>query len=140
MLTGLLYNRPDDPLTFLEDCISRAKQDKNIKWDTFLDVKKSPLPPIPKNDGPITTESGEKPCLFSTEVEVKLKHQEPLPPIGGISNSPSPVNSDKEFTEKNIILIITSESDVEEDAVFAGQRIVFVLGKLRSSGQMQSKA
>ena len=127
MLTGLLYNQPEDPLTFLEDCISRAKHDKNIKWDTFLDVKKTPLPPIPKTDGPIKSEAGESLTTFPTEIEpIKIKQQDPLPPIGKILPQVSTDDSDKELTEKNIV---TSDSEVEEDVPFSGQRIVFVLGK-----------
>lgn len=127
MLTGLLYNQPDDPLKFLEDCISHAKHDKNIKWDSFLDVKRAPLPPIPKADGPIKTESGDRPRTFPTEVEIKMKQADPLPPIGSLSHPSSPVNSDKELTEKNIV---TSGSEIDEDVPFSGQRIIFVLGKL----------
>lgn len=123
MLTGLLYHKPEDHLAFLENCISLAKTEKDIKWNSFLDVSKKPLPPIPKTDGPIKSEAGDEIRTFTTEPEMKQK--QPLPPINGAAH-PSIDEDDKELTEKNIL---TSESDEEVDVEFSGQRIVFVLGK-----------
>lgn len=122
MLTGLLYHKPEDHLAFLENCISLAKTEKDIKWNSFLDVSKKPLPPIPKTDGPIKSEAGDEIRTFTTEPEMKQK--QPLPPINGMAH-PSIDEDDKELTEKNIL---TSESDEEVDVEFSGQRIVFVLG------------
>lgn len=123
MLTGLLYHKPKDPLAFLENCISLAKTGKDIKWNTFLDVSKKPLPPIPKTDGPIKAEAAvDEVRTFATEPEMKVK--QPLPPIN-LSGARVSVDSDKELTEKNIL---TSESEEEVEVEFSGQRIVFVLG------------
>lgn len=123
MLTGLLYHKPEDHLAFLENCISLAKTEKDIKWNTFLDLSKKPLPPIPKTDGPIKSEAGDDVRTFATEPEMKVK--QPLPPINVSAPRPS-IDSDRELTEKNIL---TSESEEEEEVEFSGQRIVFVLGK-----------
>ena len=124
MLTGLLYHKPKDPLAFLENCISLAKTGKDIKWNTFLDVSKKPLPPIPKTDGPIKAEAAvDEVRTFATEPEMKVK--QPLPPIN-LSGARVSVDSDKELTEKNIL---TSESEEEVEVEFSGQRIVFVLGE-----------
>ena len=41
MMTALLYNRPDDPVEFLDQCIKKAKETRNIKWDSFLDVSET---------------------------------------------------------------------------------------------------
>lgn len=123
MLTGLLYNKPKDHLAFLEHCISLAKTEKDIKWNTFLDVNKKPLPPIPKADGPIKSEATTNEVrTFATEPEMKVK--QPLPPIN-MSGHRVSIDSDKELTERNIL---TSESEEEIDMEFSGQRIVFVLG------------
>lgn len=122
MLTGLLYHKPEDHLAFLENCISLAKTEKDIKWNTFLDLSKKPLPPIPKTDGPIKSEAGDDVRTFATEPEMKVK--QPLPPINVSAPRPS-IDSDRELTEKNIL---TSESEEEEEVEFSGQRIVFVLG------------
>ena len=122
MLTGLLYHKPEDHLAFLENCISLAKTEKDIKWNTFLDVSKKPLPPIPKTDGPIKSEAGDEVRTFTTEPE--LKTRQPLPPISG--QRPSIDDDEKDLTETNIL---TSESEEEVEVEFSGQRIVFVLGK-----------
>ena len=100
MLTGLLYHKPEDHLAFLENCISLAKTEKDIKWNSFLDVSKKPLPPIPKTDGPIKSEAGDEIRTFTTEPEMKQK--QPLPPINGTAH-PSIDEDDKELTEKNIL-------------------------------------
>ena len=121
MLTGLLYHKPEDHLAFLENCISLAKTEKDIKWNTFVDLSKKPLPPIPKADGPIKSEGGDDVRTFATEPEMKVK--QPLPPINGPRPS---IDSDKELTEKNIL---TSDSEEEVEVEFSGQRIVFVLGE-----------
>ena len=124
MLTGLLYNKPKDHLAFLENCISLAKTEKDIKWNTFLDAHKKPLPPIPKADGRIKSEATtDEVRTFATEPEMKVK--QPLPPIN-MSGPRVSIDSDKELTEKNIL---TSESEEEIDMEFSGQRIVFVLGE-----------
>lgn len=122
MLTGLLYHKPEDHLAFLESCISLAKTEKDIKWNSFLDLSKKPLPPIPKTDGPIKSEAGDEVRTFTTEPEMKQK--QPLPPINGAR--PSIDDDEKELTERNIL---TSESEEEVEVEFSGQRIVFVLGK-----------
>lgn len=124
MLTGLLYHKPEDHLAFLENCLSLAKTEKDIKWNTFLDLSKKPLPPIPKADGPIKTEAGDDVRTFATEPEMKVK--QPLPPINGSGPRPSIDEDEKELTEKNIL---TSDSEEEVEVEFSGQRIVFVLGE-----------
>lgn len=47
-MTGLMFHRPNDHLSFLIDCIKKVKDSgKNVlQWDSFVDIKKSPLPPI----------------------------------------------------------------------------------------------
>ena len=124
MLTGLLYHKPDDHLAFLEECLSLAKTGKDIKWNTFLDLTRKPLPPIPKVNGPIMSEAGEEVRTFTTEPEMRVK--QPLPPINSSGPRPSIDDDDKELTERNIV---TSESEEEVDMEFSGQRIVFVLGE-----------
>ena len=118
MLTGLLYHKPEDHL------VSRAKTEKDINLNSFLDLSKKPLPPIPKTDGPIKSEAGDEIRTITTEPEMRKKP--PLPPIGSSGARPSIDEDDKELTERNIL---TSESEEEVDVEFSGQRIVYVLGK-----------
>ncbi|CAI4226020.1 unnamed protein product [Auanema sp. JU1783] len=39
LMTGLIYNRPEDPLGFLEDAIRQLKEnpDNHLSWDMFID-------------------------------------------------------------------------------------------------------
>ena len=126
MLTGLLYHKPEDHLAFLEGCLSLAKQEgADIKWNTFLDLNKKPLPPIPKTDGPIKTEVSDV-HTFATEPGAELKNKQPLPPIGVHQHID---DDDKDLQEKNIITSGSEEEEEEEEVEFSGQRIVFVLGE-----------
>lgn len=128
MLTGLLYHKPEDHLAYLEQCISVAKNEKNnIKWNTFLDLDKKPLPPIPKGEGPLRAE-GQDLHTFQTEPGAEIKNKPPLPPIGMQGHSID-VDDEKDLTEKNIITPEDSEEEEEVEVEFSGQRIVYVLGK-----------
>jgi len=76
LMTALMYKKPDDHIKFLEECLSKAETERKIQWHTFLD----PLPPIPKTDGKICSESEDQ--LQSRSSAGSLpKHNNPLPPI-----------------------------------------------------------
>ncbi|KAK6060549.1 hypothetical protein COOONC_01792 [Cooperia oncophora] len=44
LMSGLIYNRPEEPLKFLEMAIAqiRAKPDEEYRWDMFIDKRKGP--------------------------------------------------------------------------------------------------
>ena len=44
-MTGLIYNKPEDPLDFLEAAIAkiRINPDLDVKWDTFIDTENGPV-------------------------------------------------------------------------------------------------
>nr|KAJ3423083.1 hypothetical protein HK105_003316 [Polyrhizophydium stewartii] len=50
IMTGITYNKPEDPLVFMEECIGKIRSNDllapraKLRWDTFL-------PPIPKGQG-----------------------------------------------------------------------------------------
>lgn len=139
MLTGLLYNKPKDHLQFLGECISSAKTNPNIKWDTFLDLNKKPLPAIPKTtDGPIRSESYslQEPSLeqktFPTEPVLEMKIQTKLPAIKkGNGNSMDSVDSlDGDVTTEKHISTNGGDDDMPfQLKQFEKQRVIFVLGK-----------
>lgn len=54
MMTALMYEKPNDHIKFLEDCLQKAKVEDKVRWHTFLD----PLPDIPKTQGKIHSELG----------------------------------------------------------------------------------
>ncbi|XP_041855303.1 adenylate kinase isoenzyme 5-like [Melanotaenia boesemani] len=46
LLTGLLYHRPDDPISFLQSSLTRAKQQGGpgaVTWDTFIHLERDQL-------------------------------------------------------------------------------------------------
>ncbi|KAG2471307.1 KAD5 kinase, partial [Polypterus senegalus] len=48
MLTGLMFHRPQDPMDFLEGCLSRVREIggvEKVRWDTFITTDKKALPP-----------------------------------------------------------------------------------------------
>ena len=135
MLTGLLYNKPEDHLQFLGECINSARTLPNLTWDTFLDHSRKPLPAIPKaNDGPIRSEGfglTDEPLFttrtFETEPLLEMKIQTKLPSI----------TKDIEHVEDNIGVDVTiNKSLVKEEYALPGQDdsfkkqiVIFVLGK-----------
>ncbi|BHF58518.1 Adenylate kinase isoenzyme 5 [Sparganum proliferum] len=48
LMTGLMYHRPVDPLQYLQECIEKIKRQgsQNVRWDLFLETKRSCLPPL----------------------------------------------------------------------------------------------
>uniref|UniRef100_A0A8C4TB53 Nucleoside-diphosphate kinase n=1 Tax=Erpetoichthys calabaricus TaxID=27687 RepID=A0A8C4TB53_ERPCA len=48
MLTGLMFHRPQDPMEFLEGCLSRVRElggVEKVRWDTFITTEKKAQPP-----------------------------------------------------------------------------------------------
>lgn len=134
MLTGLLYNKPDDHLQFLGDCINSAKKIPSLKWDSFLDHSKKPLPAIPRvSDGPIRSESfglSDEPAFptFKTEPVLEMKLQTKLPAIRKDNKDDVPVNSNNNSYHGSI-----NEYSVKEESgltLFTNQTVIFVLGEL----------
>uniref|UniRef100_A0AC34QV12 Secreted protein n=1 Tax=Panagrolaimus sp. JU765 TaxID=591449 RepID=A0AC34QV12_9BILA len=43
LMTGLIYNKPPDPLDFLENAIAKIRSNPELalKWDTFIDPEHS---------------------------------------------------------------------------------------------------
>ncbi|EPB72009.1 hypothetical protein ANCCEY_08906 [Ancylostoma ceylanicum] len=48
LMTGLIYNRPKEPLKFLETAIAqiRANPEEELSWDMFIDKEKLEIPQI----------------------------------------------------------------------------------------------
>ncbi|XP_028408341.1 adenylate kinase isoenzyme 5-like [Dendronephthya gigantea] len=136
MLTGLLYNKPDDHLQFLGDCINSAKQIPNLKWDSFLDHSKKPLPAIPRaSDGPIRSESfglSDEPVFptFKTEPVLEMKLQTKLPAIRKDSEDDVPVESNHISYEQTVNEhFLNGESGLQfKENQFTNQTVIFVLG------------
>ncbi|XP_050925412.1 adenylate kinase isoenzyme 5-like [Lates calcarifer] len=50
LLTGLLYHRPDDPVSFLQSCLIRTRHlggPEAVTWDTFIHLDRDQLRPGP---------------------------------------------------------------------------------------------
>ncbi|XP_031550081.1 adenylate kinase isoenzyme 5-like [Actinia tenebrosa] len=65
LVTGLVHNRPEDPVSFMEQCLQRVKQKKEIKWDSFLSLDDE------KEDKSAQTDAKNFEKLFQTEPESK---------------------------------------------------------------------
>ncbi|XP_078605177.1 uncharacterized protein LOC144878458 isoform X4 [Branchiostoma floridae x Branchiostoma japonicum] len=86
ILTGLMYNRPEDHISYIEDCLQQAKQSdiQNLRWDSF--VRDKALPPIPTYDGTRST-------TFPTEPNMQEMHKnQVLPPIATAPPPQRPAN------------------------------------------------
>lgn len=66
LMTGLIYNKPEDPITFLEAAIGRLRVDPDLalKWDSFVEFCPDPTAPSSdiadnNNNGNITTTSND---------------------------------------------------------------------------------
>lgn len=63
-MTGLIYNKPEDPIDFLDGCIKTMRQtpDLPLRWDSFVDTENGPVgsrePPGKANDRPFYMKDG----------------------------------------------------------------------------------
>ena len=149
-MAGLMYHKPSDHITFLQQCLARAREiGGDYKWDTFiykstlqdsspqsrqLFSTTKPLPPIP-GDGTVKTQN-------------KLKHKLTditLPPISN-GCTPSEANklphssSDEKSSPESTTsasghpLPITNQTQSNFRQEFANKPVIFVLGKWVVSG------
>ena len=54
LMTGLMYYRPEDHITYLQDCLRKVSDDgvDQVRWNLFIDSRrKTPLPPITPSAG-----------------------------------------------------------------------------------------
>ena len=147
MMTALMYQKPDDHIKFLEECLEHVKIEEKVRWHTFID----PLPEIPKTNGRIKSESdrcsnaANETTLYHSRDFVK--NETPLPPIGAhkktdISNYVAESQNDANaLTEKVFSSHIMSRVRKNEDLWYSenterkldtscleGKPVIFVLG------------
>jgi len=61
LMTGLMYNRPEDHIAFLQDCLKTLQDEKEneaVAWNRFI-VASKPLPPISSGHSSGYHSSGE---------------------------------------------------------------------------------
>ncbi|KAL9988394.1 hypothetical protein ACROYT_G002832 [Oculina patagonica] len=63
LLTAVVHNRPDDPVVFLQECLEVAKQNEDLRWNSFLHVQDK------TNKSSQTTQTGQFDKVFDTELE-----------------------------------------------------------------------
>ncbi|XP_029185011.2 adenylate kinase isoenzyme 5-like [Acropora millepora] len=39
LLTAVVHNRPEDPVQFLQECLETAKQNTDLRWNSFIHVR-----------------------------------------------------------------------------------------------------
>ncbi|XP_071371001.1 adenylate kinase isoenzyme 5-like, partial [Centroberyx affinis] len=132
LLTGLLYHRPEDPVGFLQLCLSKTRQlggPEGVAWDTFLHPDRPPLgpgppilPPIPPITPPRTINPKILPELPGPPAAPPgaPHHPERTPPL----QSQLSIDSDSDMTESSGLL--------QEVSVFLPNRphplIIFMIG------------
>ncbi|MBN3301596.1 KAD5 kinase, partial [Amia calva] len=122
MLTGLMYHRPEDPLTYLENCLQKARElggPERVRWDTFITPDRRPLPPINGGQG--------KKAAFRPDPgpgpgpgPVPYRRYERLPPI----QAQYSIESDSDMTESSGLI---QEYDVFDPAK-PRPHIIFIIG------------
>ncbi|XP_019396219.1 PREDICTED: adenylate kinase isoenzyme 1 isoform X2 [Crocodylus porosus] len=132
MLTGLMYSRPEDPISYLECCLQKVRElggPEKVQWDTFLGPEQHPFPPLSGGQG-------KKP-FFQPDLSVGPCHwclQVPacrcLPPI----QSQFSIESDSDMTESTGLI---QEYDVF-DPSRPRPKIIFVIGGPGSGKGTQS--
>ena len=114
IVTGLAYDRPSDPLLYIEQCAAKIRKTQKVQWDTFVS-----LPPIETQKIPSLV--GKK---FKTPMPVvplnqpNLKSQGVvLPPISGSALIPSAAdgavqqnNQPRSKAWANIVYILGNDS------------------------------
>ncbi|KAL4623330.1 adenylate kinase isoenzyme 5-like isoform X1 [Arapaima gigas] len=132
MLTGLMYHRPDDPITFLEGCLQKVRELgglERVSWDTFITPDRRPLPPLSVGQGkkvPLRTESGPGPGPGPGP----YRRYERLPPI----QAQFSIESDSDMTETSGLI---QEYDVF-DPTKPRPHIIFIIGGPGSGKGTQS--
>ncbi|KAM4695811.1 adenylate kinase isoenzyme 1 isoform 1-T1 [Rhinophrynus dorsalis] len=124
LLTGLMYYRPEDPISYMELCLQRVRDlggPEKVQWDTFLTRT---LPPINGGQGKKTP---HRPEGFPVP---QMCRYERLPPI----QSQFSIDSDSDMTE--------SSGLIQEYDVFDPNRerpkIIFIIGGPGSGKGTQS--
>uniref|UniRef100_A0A915CNA1 Adenylate kinase n=1 Tax=Ditylenchus dipsaci TaxID=166011 RepID=A0A915CNA1_9BILA len=108
LMTGLIYNKPEDPINFLESAIHqiRGNPDLALKWDSFVDFKPEALPTSSTADK-IATDRPEKGDKKSKSTD-KLLGSSSKKTKPRLDNSSSPKTSRASDTKKKISQSSTS--------------------------------
>ncbi|XP_048045381.1 adenylate kinase 5, like isoform X1 [Megalobrama amblycephala] len=120
MLTGLMYHRPEDPLTFLESCLQKTRDlggPECVAWDTFITPDRKPLPPITPAQGkkaPCKLDGGPGPGPGP------YRRYDRLPPI----QAQFSIESDSDMTESSGLI---QEYDVFDPSK-PRPHIIFIIG------------
>ncbi|KAK2151184.1 hypothetical protein LSH36_373g02088 [Paralvinella palmiformis] len=86
LMTGLMYYRPDDHITYLQDCLRKVKEQgvESVRWNLFIEQRrKTPLPPI-SSDGRLSRLNRENSFITESKSEEPRSFDDkgaPLPPI-----------------------------------------------------------
>ena len=87
LMTGLMYYKPEDHITFLQECLRKVKHEgiDEVKWNIFIESrKKTPLPPI-ASDG---STSIKRDPSFITGLLIRCSFEFFLPVVFFLVNAP----------------------------------------------------
>ncbi|CAI5682516.1 adenylate kinase isoenzyme 5 [Oreochromis niloticus] len=129
LVTGLLYHRPDDPVSFLLDCLIATRRlggPKEITWDTFIHPGGGHLDP-----GPLGNRCSIKPLTPPTSAhETPSKPHKlvsaPPPRPAGASWVKTELTEDTEHPSRDAPPAVCSQLSIDSDS-----------GMMESSGLLQ---
>ncbi|XP_028570511.1 adenylate kinase isoenzyme 1 isoform X1 [Podarcis muralis] len=127
MLTGLMYYRPEDPVSYLEHCLQKVRElggPKMVQWDTFITQEQRAM----HSNG--SSGQGKKTVFYTGLGLAPYNQYQHLPPI----ESQFSIESDSDMTEFTGLI-------QEYDVFVPGQprpKIIFVIGGPGSGKGTQS--
>ncbi|XP_048368197.1 adenylate kinase isoenzyme 1 isoform X1 [Sphaerodactylus townsendi] len=125
MLTGLMYYRPEDPVSYLERCLQKVRElggPEMVQWDTFIVQDPHAVHPI--------SSENFKPIFHKGSGRAAYNQYEHLPPV----ESQFSIESDSDMTESTGLI---QEYDVF-DPSRPRPKIIFVIGGPGSGKGTQS--
>ena len=117
-MTALMYHKPDDPITFIEQCLAEVRTSNidNYEWNTF-------------NKLFVNTED-------KTSARNGFAASKPLPPIGAAENGQRDSITQQGEENKVASQDVTDQGDVQVQKL-AKKSIIFVLGEFSMHFNLQ---
>ncbi|XP_039979102.1 adenylate kinase 5, like isoform X2 [Xiphias gladius] len=127
LLTGLLYHRPEDPISFLQSCLIRTRQlggPQVITWETFIHLDRDKLRPEPSKTHPGPARTTSVPTITpitpsgTPQTATASRVLLPAPPgPTGTPPVPFPVHAEvKEEDTKTVSSEVRSQLSIDSDS------------------------
>eukprot|EP00126_Sphaerothecum_destruens_P009973 Sdes_comp20643_c0_seq1m15852 len=143
-MTGLMFNKPEDHIGFIENCLEKVKSMKEepskLRWDIFVERKSKSLPPIEKkHKSEKKKESQPEPVQKveqdSSPTENPIEYHETKKPATPSAQQKPPVQPDPSTSTIPPAPATSSPNSTfvaDPDSSLMDRKIVFVLGKQKN--------